>query len=105
MDKDFLEWWLDQISVSSGESLGDHAELLCDKDFDARRIMENIKMPMLMLTPASSKLVNLDEQRQLNQAVQGSRMELIKGAGHEIYIDQAEQCQEKYLAFLEALRR
>ena len=99
----FLQWWLDQVAVPSGDSLGDHAELLCDKSFDARRIMNDINIPMLMLTPANSKLVNLDEQKQLHEAVSGSRMEIIKGVGHEIYLDQAEQCQEKYLAFLQSL--
>lgn len=102
-DQDFVEWWLDQVAVPSGKGLGDHAELLCDKSFDARRIMNNIKVPMLMLTPASSKLVNLDEQKELHEAVAGSKMELIHGYGHEIYIDQAEQCQQKYLAFLDSL--
>ena len=60
---------------------------------------------MLLLSPGNSKLVNLEEQKQLSQAVDGSRMEVIKGYGHEIYIDQAEQCQEKFLEFLEGLSR
>ncbi|KAF2480662.1 putative alpha/beta fold family hydrolase [Neohortaea acidophila] len=102
-DKEFLGWWLNQIAVANGDGLGDHAELLCDPAFDARRIMHDIKVPMLMLTPAGSKLVDLDEQKQLKEAVPGCRMEVIKGFGHEIYIDQAEQCQEKFLAFLKAL--
>ena len=104
-DKAFLEWWLNQIAVSSGEGLGDHAELLCNESFDARRIMNQIKIPMLVLTPANSKLVNLDEQKSLSHAVSGSQMEVIKGYGHEIYIDQAEQCQEKYLGFLSGLSK
>ena len=104
-DKAFLNWWLDQISVPTGRSLGDHAEILCDKSFDARTIMDKIKIPMLMLTPANSKLVDLEEQKQLHDAVDGSRMEVIEGHGHEIYINQAEQCQEKYLNFLKALPR
>lgn len=102
-DKAYLQWWLDQVAIPTGEGLGDHAELLCDESFDARRIMNQIKVPMLMLTPAGSVLVNLDEQKQLNEAVSGSRMEVIPGHGHEIYINQAEQCQEKYLAFLRRL--
>lgn len=53
-DKDFIKWWLDQVAVPTGEGLGDHAVLLCDESFDARRIMKNIKVPMLMLTPANS---------------------------------------------------
>lgn len=102
-DKAYLQWWLDQIGVASGEGLGDHAEFLCKDVFDARRIMEQIKVPMLLLTPANSKLINLEEQTSLSKAVPGSQMEVIKGFGHEIYLDQAEQCQEKYLEFLERL--
>lgn len=104
-DKEFLAWWLDQVSVPSGNGLGDHAVLLCDGSFDARRIMENIKVPMLMLTPGNSQLVNIDEQKQLRDAVDGARMEIVNGLGHEIYIDQAEQCQQKYLEFLNSLAK
>ena len=103
-DKKFLSWWLEQVSVPGGDALGDHAALLCDKSFDARRIMKDIKVPMLMLTPGNSKLVSIDEQEQLRDAVEGARMEIISGIGHEIYIDQAEQCQQRYLDFLKKLQ-
>jgi pimeloyl-ACP methyl ester carboxylesterase len=105
-DKAFLDWWLQQVSVPSGEGLGDHAELLCDERFDARRIMDKIEVPMLMLSPGGSQLVDLEEQRQLRDSVKGSvRMEVVDGFGHEIYIDQAERCQEIYLEFLRGLKR
>ena len=103
-NKEFLGWWLDQVSVMDGNGLGDHAALLCEKSFDARRIMEKIKVPMLMLTPGNSKLVNIDEQKQLQSAA-GAQMEIITGFGHEIYLDQAGQCQQKYLEFLEGLTK
>jgi hypothetical protein len=32
-------------------------------------------------------------------------MEVIPGIGHEIYIDQAQLCQQKYLEFLKNLNR
>jgi len=102
-DRAFFDWWLDQMAVSSGEGLAEHANLLCEDSFDARRVMDDIKTPMLLLTPANSKLINLDEQQELHRAVAGSRLELIEGRGHEIYLDQAEQCQQKYLAFLRSL--
>jgi pimeloyl-ACP methyl ester carboxylesterase len=104
--KAFEKWWLDQVSIPSGEGLGDHAELLCAKEFDARRVMERIKCPMLLLSPGNSKLVDLNEQRQLRDSVGGeARMEVVNGIGHEIYIDQAERCQELYLKFLEDVRK
>lgn len=102
-DRAFYGWWLDQISVSSGEGLGDHAELLCQEEFDARRIMMRINVPMLMLSPASSQLVNLEEQKMLRDAT-GAKMEVIDGVGHEVYLDQAEVCQSIYLEFLGSLK-
>lgn len=108
-DKDappgFTDWYLEQFSIASGQALGDHAELLCQKDFDSRTIMGRIKTPMLLLTPANSVLVNMDEQKQLNAAVQGSVMEVIPGHGHEIYLDQAELCQQKFLDFLARVKK
>lgn len=58
-DKAFLEWWLNEIAVASGEGLGDHAELLCDKSFDARRIMEQIQVPMLMVSTTADDMGRL----------------------------------------------
>ena len=103
-DQGWFEWWMNQIAVASGEGLGDHAELLCNEAFDARRIMDQIKVPMLMLSPGNSKLVNLEEQKSLSRAA-SAQIEVITGYGHEIYIDQAEQCQEKYLGFLNSLQK
>ncbi|KXT08643.1 hypothetical protein AC579_9422 [Pseudocercospora musae] len=96
----FTEWWLEQFSIPSGAGLGDHAELLCDPGFDARKIMHQIDVPMLLLTPANSVLVNKEEQIDLNRAVAGSQLEIIPGHGHEIYLDQADLCQQKFLEFL-----
>lgn len=103
-DQSFTKWWLEQVSVPSGDGLGDHAELLCDSSFDARRVMEKIQVPMLMLTPGNSQLVDLNEQKQLRDSVKEAKMEVVDGVGHEIYIDRAEECQEKYLTFLSTIK-
>lgn len=60
--------------------------------------------PYLLLTPANSTLVPLEDQKKLAQAAKNSRIEVIHGHGHEIFIDQAEVCQEKYLDFLGSLK-
>lgn len=101
----FVQWWLESVGAMDGRGLGDHAELLCSSDFDSRKIMKDIKVPMLMLTPSNSVLVNLDEQKDLHEAVKGSKMEVIKGHGHEIYLEAnaSKVCLQKYLAFLESL--
>jgi pimeloyl-ACP methyl ester carboxylesterase len=45
-----------------------------------------------------------DSQRELQAKVEGSKLVAIDGAGHEIYVDQAEECQKTYLEFLGALK-
>ncbi|KAF2103603.1 alpha/beta-hydrolase [Rhizodiscina lignyota] len=105
-DPAFVKWWLKEVGDMDGKGLGDHAELLCSSDFDARRIMNNIKVPMLMLTPSNSKLVNLDEQKDLHEAVKGSKQELIKANGHEIYLEPeaSKNCLRLYQEFLQSLK-
>jgi pimeloyl-ACP methyl ester carboxylesterase len=66
--------------------------------------MDQVSVPMLLLTPANSALVPIDDQKKLVQAAR-AKMEIIPGHGHEIYLDRAELCQQKYLQFLETPRK
>lgn len=100
----YKRWWVDEFSASTAYGLADHGVLLWDSSFDARPIMHNIRVPMLLLSPAHSKLVDLDDQRELHAAVAGSKWEIIESDSHEIYIEKAEECQRKYLDFVKALR-
>ena len=52
---------------------------------------------MLTLAPTKSSLAKLDGE------ISGSKLEVVDGAGHEIYVDRAEECQEVYLDFLGGL--
>jgi hypothetical protein len=59
---------------------------------------------MLMLTPANSELVNLDEQRQLQDTVVGSKMEIVDGHEHEIHLNQAGERLQKHTTLLDWLK-
>jgi pimeloyl-ACP methyl ester carboxylesterase len=104
-DKAYLEWWIDQVAVPGGDGLADYAGLLAK--IDARKFVGDIKVPTLILAPTKSRMAPLDgqdSQRELQARVKGSKLVSIDGAGHEIYVDRADECQKAYLEFLGALK-
>lgn len=105
-DRSYVDWWIDQVSLPTGDALADHAELL--EKVDARKFVERIQVPMLILAPRNSSLARLDgddSQYDLQRRVQGSQMIIIDGKGHEIYIDEPEKSQEAFLKFLSSLKK
>lgn len=102
-DPDYLPWYLETISTSSGEGLAQYAEFL--STLDARPYLSEIKVPMLILGPSQSAATSVEEQKKLAEQVPGARLEIIEGPGHEIYVTQPEKCQANFLDFLEKLKR
>lgn len=105
-DKGFQQWYLEQFALPSEDGLAAYADTVCSKEANSFLILDKIgTTPYLLLTPANSTLVPLDDQKKLAQAAKDSRLELIHGHGHEIFIDQAEECQGKVLDFLGSLQK
>jgi len=102
-DPQYLPWYLEQIAVSDGEGLAQYAEFL--STLDARPWLERIKVPTLILSPTQSAAVKVEDMKALTEKIEGSKLVLVAGPGHEIYVTQAEQCQQAFLGFLENLDR
>jgi pimeloyl-ACP methyl ester carboxylesterase len=102
LDRYYVRWWIEQVAVADGKGLGDHAEML--SKIDAREFVGQIKAPMLILAPSNSKMVPMTASKELQSKVPGSKLVVVEGTGHEIYVDQAEQCQKAFLQFLEDVR-
>lgn len=105
ISSDYTKWWIEQVSMPSGDALADHAELALEK-VDARQFVNRIEIPMLILAPSNSTLARLDgddNQYDLQKRVKGSQLMVIEGKGHEIYIDEAEKCRAAFLKFLGSL--
>lgn len=101
----YTKWWIDEVSLPSGDALADHAELL--EKVDARKFVDGIQTPMLILAPRNSSLARLDgedSQYDLQKRVKGSQLVVIEGKGHEIYIDEHEKCKEVFMKFLNSLK-
>ncbi|KIW25055.1 uncharacterized protein PV07_10727 [Cladophialophora immunda] len=101
-DPGYHRWWLEQISLNSGEGLASYAEFL--SKLDARPFLSQIQVPVLILAPANSAATRLDEQKAIQQQIQGSKLVVIEGAGHEIYVDKADECIGEFLGFIRKLR-
>lgn len=103
----FMDWWLGQFEIPTTEGICAYTEIICQEKFNAGRIMDKIHVPMLLLAPAHSVLVDIEDQKRLARTVKGSQLEIIAGHGHghEIYLDHPEVCQEKFLDFLGRVKK
>ena len=102
-DPEYLPWYLDQISVSSGEGLAQYAEFL--SSLDVRLYLSRIKVPVLILAPSHSAATSVQEQESLAAQISGARLEVVEAPGHEIYVTRPEQCQTVFLEFLASLKK
>ncbi|GAB7349173.1 hypothetical protein MBLNU459_g8108t1 [Dothideomycetes sp. NU459] len=100
-DPEYIKWWIEQVAISSGEGLAGYAQFL--STLDGRPFLKQIKLPMLILAPANSAATKLTEQRDIQSQVAGSKLEVVNGKGHEIYVEVPEQCQKAVLEFLGGL--
>lgn len=100
---EYETWWLSQIAANDAEGLAGYANFL--SSLDTRPFLSQISIPMLILAPEKSAATPLEEQLQINRQVQGSKLAVIHGRGHEIYAVSAEECQRAFLEFLRALRQ
>ncbi|RMJ23705.1 alpha/beta hydrolase fold protein [Aspergillus sp. HF37] len=98
---EYEQWWLNQIAVSSGEGLAGYAAVL--ESIDTRPFLSQISVPTLILAPAQSAVVRLDDQHEIARQIPRSRLVVINGSGHEIYSQNAAECQKELLLFLEGL--
>jgi pimeloyl-ACP methyl ester carboxylesterase len=102
-DPAYLPWYLDQVAISNGEGLAQYAEFL--SIVDSRPYLPQIRVPMLILAPTESAAVKVEDQKALADSINSSKLALVEGGGHEIYVTRAEKCQEFFLDFIGSLQR
>jgi len=66
--------------------------------------MDEVNIPMLLLSPANSAVVPMDDQKQLIQAAK-AKMKITPGHEHDTYLGQAELYQQKCLQFLKTVKK
>jgi len=75
----------------------------CDR-FDIRDRLSEIKLPTLVLCGEEDQLTPLKYSGYLHEAIAGSRLVLIPGAGHMVMAEQPHLFNRALLSFLETLR-
>lgn len=102
-DPKYIQWWIDQVAISSGEGLAGYAAFL--STLDARPFLDQIRgVPTLILAPANSAATRVEEQKSVQRQIGESKLQVINGKGHEIYVDMAEECQKVMLDFLKTVQ-
>ena len=59
----------------------------------------------MILAPMRSAATTVEEQKSIQAQIAGSKLELIDAAGHEIYVQEPEACQQAFLTFLDGLQK
>ncbi|EXJ66156.1 uncharacterized protein A1O5_10772 [Cladophialophora psammophila CBS 110553] len=104
-DPEYTKWWLEQIGLNSGEGLAQYAKFL--STLEIRSFYEDItksQLPVLILAPTRSRNTNFQDQQKQRDFLKGCTFEAVDGAGHEIFVDKAQQCQDAVLKFLGNIR-
>jgi pimeloyl-ACP methyl ester carboxylesterase len=100
-DPEYVKWWIEPVGIASGEGLPGYADFL--SKIDSRPYLEQIRIPMLILTPARSVTTKLEEQNLIQAKVADPQLVVIHGTSHEIYVEMAEECQRAVYTFLSHL--
>lgn len=97
----YMDWWIEQASKSSSEGLAGYADFLCK--VDCSPYLHQINLPTLILAPMRSAATTIEDQKNIQARIPGSKLVFIDAPGHEIYVQEPEACQEAFLKFLETL--
>jgi pimeloyl-ACP methyl ester carboxylesterase len=79
---------------------GDHAHVGRRRYYSALVAGEG---PTLVIAPSRSPLTSLTDQITVRNSIPDARMAVVEGPGHEIYVDEPEQCISALLRFLRSL--
>ena len=70
---------------------------------DTAPLLPQIKVPTLILAPARSPIAPLTDQITMRMLIPNARITVVEGPGHEIYVDEPEECLNALLKFLRSL--
>jgi pimeloyl-ACP methyl ester carboxylesterase len=70
---------------------------------DLTPLLPQIKVPTLLISPSRSPLTPLADQVAMRNEIPNARIAVVEGPGHEIYVDEPEECISAYLKFLRTI--
>jgi pimeloyl-ACP methyl ester carboxylesterase len=71
---------------------------------DITPLLQQVKVPTLVLAPSRSPLTPLSDQLTIRNSIPNARIAVVEGPGHEIYVDEPEECIGAFRKFLRSLK-
>lgn len=96
-----IEWVVSEWSKTPTHVLRGINRMLAKADITP--LLAQVKVPTLVLAPSRSPLTPLSDQLTIRNSIPNARMAVVEGPGHEIYVDEPEECIGTFLKFLKAL--
>lgn len=97
-----IEWAIHQFGRASARSLAGYSTVISTTNITP--LLSQVKVPVLILAPTRSAATSIEEQESIAAALPQSELVQIAGAGHEIYIDRANECVAALRGFLAGLQ-
>jgi pimeloyl-ACP methyl ester carboxylesterase len=97
-----IEWAIRQFGRAATRSLVGYSTVISTTNITP--LLPEVKVPVLILAPTRSAATSIEEQESIAAALLQSEIVQIDGAGHEIYIDRAEDCVAALRGFLAGFR-
>jgi len=96
-----IEWVVSEWSKTPAHVLRGINRMLAKADITP--LLAQVKVPTLVLAPSRSPLTPLSDQLTIRTSIPNARMAVVEGPGHEIYVDEPEECISAFLKFLKTL--
>jgi pimeloyl-ACP methyl ester carboxylesterase len=97
-----IEWAIHEFGRASAHSLAGYSTVISTTNITP--LLPQVKVPTLVLAPTRSAATSIEEQESIAASLPQSEIVQIDGAGHEIYIDRANDCVAALRGFLEELQ-
>jgi len=114
-DDAYVNWWAKEVGRSPSYGLEQYSLFL--EELDARPFLKDVNVPTLILAPTNSTAVPVEYipsfffllmgrvAEAMQKGIKGSKLVFINGAGHEIYVDKAQDCFKELDSFIESLHK
>jgi pimeloyl-ACP methyl ester carboxylesterase len=96
-----IEWVVNEWSKTPTHVLQGITRMLGGAD--TTPLLPQINVPTLILAPARSPITPLSDQITMRTLIPNARIAVVEGPGHEIYVDEPEECLNALLKFLRSL--
>ena len=97
-DQAHIDWVVREWSKTPTHVLQGITRMLAGADITP--LLSQVRVPTLVIAPSRSPLTSLADQITIRNSIPDARIAVVEGPGHEIYVDEPEQCISALLRFL-----